>query len=274
MVHLIRSLLLTGSARHAKLGVLMLCVSLCVGLGACATSEPSAPTQSAVQSPVALDEAHPWAAGHKWQHQSLPTKKQTRFSLEQRAGRWAVRADAKASASLLRQKLAYTLQEDSQNSQASQMLRFSWKSERLVEEANMALREAEDSVVRVILSFEGDRSKLSAKNRMLSELALVLTGEEMPYATLMYVWCNSRPVNEVIINPRTDRIRKLVLESGKAHLGRWLDYERDIRADYIRAFGEDPGALTGIAIMTDTDNTQSQATAWYGPISLQAAKTK
>jgi hypothetical protein len=90
----------------------------------------------------------------------------------------------------------------------------------------------------------------------------------------MYVWCNSRPVNEVIINPRTDRIRKLVLESGKANLGRWLDYERDIRADYIRAFGEDPGALTGIAIMTDTDNTQSQATAWYGPISLRTAKAK
>ena len=30
----------------------------------------------------------------------------------------------------------------------------------------------------------------------------------------------------------------------------------------------EPGALTGIALMTDTDNTQSKATAWYGPVSL------
>jgi Protein of unknown function (DUF3047) len=121
----------------------------------------------------------------------------------------------------------------------------------------------------VILSFEGDRTKFSNKNRMLSDLSQALTGEEMPYATLMYVWSNKHPTNDVIINPRTDRIRKIVVESGSSNLGKWLDYERDIRADFIKAFGEEPGALTGIALMTDTDNTQSKATAWYGPISLK-----
>ncbi len=134
----------------------------------------------------------------------------------------------------------------------------------------MSDRDAEDAVVRVILSFEGDRSKFSAKNRMLSDLSQALTGEELPYATLMYVWCNTRAVGDVITNPRTDRIRKIVVESGAAHLGKWLDYERDIRADFIKAFGEEPGTLTGIALMTDTDNTQSKATAWYGPVRLKA----
>jgi len=47
------------------------------------------------------------------------------------------------------------------------------------------------------------------KNAMLSELSYAVTGEPMPYATLMYVWCNHRPVNAVIENPRTDRIHKL-----------------------------------------------------------------
>ena len=69
---------------------------------------------------------------------------------------------------------------------------------------------------------------------------------------------------------RTDRIRKLVLESGPQQLGRWLDYERDIKADFQKAFGEAPGALVGIGIMTDTDNTRGQALAWYGPVSLLA----
>ena len=40
---------------------------------------------------------------------------------------------------------------------------------------------------------------------------------------------------------RTDRIHKIVLESGAA-LGQWRNYERDVLADYRRAFGEDPGA--------------------------------
>jgi hypothetical protein len=54
-------------------------------------------------------------------------------------------------------------------------------------------------------------------------------------------------------------------------LNQWLDYERDIRADYEKAFGEAPGALVGIGIMTDSDNTRSSTTAWYGPVQLGAA---
>jgi hypothetical protein len=84
----------------------------------------------------------------------------------------------------------------------------------------------------------------------------------------MYVWCNTRAPGTVIVNPRTDRIRKLVVESGAQHLNQWLDYERDIRADFEKAFGEAPGALVGIGIMTDSDNTQAQTRAWYGPLQL------
>ena len=67
---------------------------------------------------------------------------------------------------------------------------------------------------------------------------------------------------------RTERIRKLVLESGPKQLNHWLDYERDIRADYLKVFGEEPGRLIAVGIMTDTDNTKSSAQAWYGPVVL------
>lgn len=105
---------------------------------------------------------------------------------------------------------------------------------------------------------------------MLSELSNLMTGEPLPYATLMYVWCNTRAPGSVIINPRTDRIRKLVVESGGKNLNQWLDYERDIRADYERVFGEPPGALVGVGIMTDTDNTQTATRAWYGQPKLSS----
>jgi hypothetical protein len=95
----------------------------------------------------------------------------------------------------------------------------------------------------------------------------------MPYATLMYVWCNKRAPGSVITSARTDRVRAIVMESGPNKLGQWLDYERNIDADFKRAFGEAPGALVGIAIMTDSDNTRSTARAWYGPVSLGPAPT-
>jgi hypothetical protein len=46
----------------------------------------------------------------------------------------------------------------------------------------------------------------------------------------------------------------------------WRRYERDVRADYEKAFGEAPGPLVGVAIMTDSDNTRSNVRAWYGDI--------
>jgi hypothetical protein len=69
------------------------------------------------------------------------------------------------------------------------------------------------------LAFDGDRAKLSPRTHRLSELTRLLTGEPLPYASLVYVWSNTEPVGAVVVNPRTDRIRKLVVESGADQLG-------------------------------------------------------
>lgn len=198
-----------------------------------------------------------------WQHHRFPGKDANQMRLEPQQGRQALAVRSRASISMLRQVVHVPPEQLAQ-------LRFSWKVPALIAEADMARRDADDSPVRVVLAFEGDRSRFSAKNAMLSELSQALTGEPLPYATLMYVWCNTRSPGTVIINPRTDRIRKLVVESGSNNLNHWLDYERDIAADFVKAFGEPPGALVGIGIMTDTDNTQSMTQAWYGPLRLLA----
>jgi len=213
----------------------------------------------------------PWATASShttdlpaWQHFKLPGKEASSFSYTRMDGRDAMAVLAVSSASMLRQVVRIEPEQlDS--------VRFSWKVPELIAGADMALREADDSPVRIVLAFEGDRSRLSPKNAMLSELSRALTGEEMPYATLMYVWCNKREPGSVIINPRTDRIRKLVVQTGPEKLNQWLDYKRNIREDYERAFGEAPGPLVGIGIMTDSDNMRSTARAWYGPVRLTAA---
>lgn len=197
----------------------------------------------------------------QWELVTLPGKLRTAFRLTQRDQRPAVLAHAQSSASMLRQRLNIAPEHLGR-------LQFDWQVENLLPQADMSVRESEDSPVRLILAFEGDRSRFSAKNAMLSELTLALTGEPMPYATLMYVWSNQHPVDTVIINPRTDRVRKWVVESGPQHLNQWRHYQRDIRADFEKAFGEPPGQLVALAIMTDSDNTQGNVRAWYGDIRL------
>ena len=200
----------------------------------------------------------------RWQAMQLPGKLRTAFRQTMHDQRSSVQADAVGSASMLRQKLRIAPEHLGS-------LHFEWQVANLIEGADMTQRESEDSPVRVVLAFDGDRSQFSARNAMLSELTRTLTGEEMPYALLMYVWSNDVPVGTVITNPRTDRIRKIVVESGPQRLRQWLRYERDIAADYGLAFGEPMGPLQSIAIMTDADNTQGRTQAWYGEIALRPA---
>jgi hypothetical protein len=208
----------------------------------------------------------PWATAslrsastESWQHQTFPGKRRTEYRQARKLGRDAIQVRANASASMLRQRVR--IEPD-----ALGHLRFSWLVPALIADADMAQRDADDSPVRLVLAFEGDRARFSATDAALSDLSEALTGEPLPYATLMYVWSNRRAAGSVIQNPRTSRIRKLVMESGEGRLSQWLDYERDVYADFIAAFGEPPGALLAIGIMTDTDNTRAQAQAWYGAL--------
>ena len=233
-------------------------------LVACAT-----PQKVADQS-IAAPARNSWdsVAISRWDGMQFPNKESTRYALDQQAPvdargfRSALRAQANASASMLHTSLNISPEE-------LKHVHFSWLVPALIEGADLATRQGDDSPVRLVLAFEGDRGNFSAKDAALNELTRLVTGKEMPYATLMYVWCNKRPVGSVIHNARTNRIRKIVIESGPQGLKQWRNYERDIRTDFEAAFGEAPGALVGIGIMTDSDNTQSQTQAWYGKISLQ-----
>jgi len=194
-----------------------------------------------------------------WRHFPLPGKTATVYDFGRQDGREALTAKAGISASIMRREV---------NIAAANLnvVNFSWQVPELIQGADLAERDLDDSPARIVLVFEGDKSKFSAKNAMLSELAHVMTGEPLPYATLMYVWCNKRQPGSVVINPRTDRIRSVVVESGTNNLRQWLDYQRNIRADYEKAFGEAPGNLISVGIMTDSDNTKTQATAAYGNV--------
>jgi len=63
----------------------------------------------------------------------------------------------------------------------------------------------------------------------------------------------------------------IVADSGPENLGRWHTVTRNVVADFRRAFGEEPGTITSVGIMTDTDNTGTKAEAFYGDIEFRRA---
>jgi hypothetical protein len=200
----------------------------------------------------------------KWEIFRVPGKQPASYSYVRHEGRDAVLAKAEASGSILRHR--HRIEPDQLG-----LVRFSWNVPNPAAGANLSLPQLDDVPVRVVLAFEGDRSRLSMKNALLSELSRLLTGEEMPFATLVYSWSRVNQSGEVVLNDRTDRIRKIVVDSGDHGYNEWLSYERDIRADYRQAFGEDPGALLSIAVFTEGEKNEGQLQAFYGPLKLVPA---
>jgi hypothetical protein len=83
-----------------------------------------------------------------------------------------------------------------------------------------------------------------------------------------YVWSGRLPKGESFPNPFTGNAMMVVVETGPEKAGSWASEQRDILADYRRLFGGEPRKIGAVAVMTDTDNSGGEATAWYGDITL------
>ena len=198
-----------------------------------------------------------------WHAVTLPGKTHTQYAHTTKDGRPAISANANGSASMWRRKLAGNMAPT-----GVREVRFSWWVEQAPDNASVADVRRDDAGARVLFGFDGDHAQLAPRTRMLFDMAEALTGEKPPFATLMYVWDSTAPIGSVIVSPRSDRIRKIVVDSGPDHHRSWRDHRRDLSADYRLAFGETPGALLSVAVMTDSDNTASRARAWYGAVSV------
>jgi Protein of unknown function (DUF3047) len=190
-------------------------------------------------------------------------KKPTSYDLVEDQGVVVLHAVADAAASLL----GYGTSSDLQ---AAPVIEWRWKIKELIATADNTVASKEDSPVRIVLEFEGDKSKLSLGERTTIATSKVLSGRELPHSTLMYIWSNKEPVGKVIRNPHTGRVQMVVASSGAAGVGAWQSLSRNAVEDFRRAFKEEPGKLTGVAVLTDTDNTGEKVEAWYGDISFHS----
>ena len=190
-----------------------------------------------------------------------PFKKNTVYRLENYQGRTVLSANSKTSAS----GLAVKLRPRPAN---NLWLQWEWKALSAIPEADNAERYHDDAPLRILVAFDGNKSKLPLKEKMNFEMANLISGQEMPYATLMYIWSGKSPVDTIISNAHTSRIKMIVVDSGWENLSTWHKHQRDLAADYKRAYGEAPGEVIGIALLTDTDNTKSETRAIYGDIEL------
>lgn len=148
------------------------------------------------------------------------------------------------------------------------IVRWRWKIDNLLQKSDATRKDGDDYPARLYITFEYDPDKVNFSKKLKFKAGQVLFGD-IPIGAISYVWETKAPVGAVIDNAYTDFVKMIVVESGPQKIGLWADESRNIYEDYKQAFGEEPPMINGVAIMSDTDNTKEQVTAYYGDIVFQ-----
>lgn len=183
----------------------------------------------------------------------------TRYIAVQDGDAGAIRADSRASASGLIRKIEI-------DPAAYPIIQWRWKAANVLEAGDVRKKSGDDYPARIYITFAYDPDRVGFFRKARYEAVRLAYGEYPPLGAINYIWASHAPVGTSVPNPYTDQVRMIVTRSGSKHLGTWVTERRNIVEDYRRAFGEDPPKISGVAVMTDTDNTGESATAFYGDI--------
>jgi hypothetical protein len=149
-------------------------------------------------------------------------------------------------------------------------LSWRWRVDNVLVKADARTKAGDDYPARIYVAFRYDPATATAWERVRFGAIKLLYGRYPPRMVINYVWDNRLPVGTAIDNAYTDRAKMIVVQSGAERIGQWIAERRDVYADYRRLFGDEPPAIAGVAVMTDTDDTGERAVAYYGAISLRA----
>ncbi len=186
----------------------------------------------------------------------------TKYQLVDEEGRVVIKATSVASASGLIRPLDL-------DPTIYQSISWCWKVDDIITKGDVTKKSGDDYAARIYVTFRFDPEKASFWESAKFKTYKALYGEFPPKGALNYVWANRLPKGESADNAYTDRAQMLAVESGTEQVGKWRCEERNLYEDYRKLFGEEPTNISGIAVMTDTDNTGETASASYADLVLK-----
>ena len=192
------------------------------------------------------------ALNPSWRVVTLPqqTLPVTRYSAEVVDGRAALRVQTDGSYGNLVHELPAAA--------APRRLSWAWRMQQPNALADLRTKSGDDAAVKVCMSFDLPIDRVPFIERQLLRLARARTGQDLPAATLCWVWAGAEAKGALLDNPYTRRVRSIVLRNASDALGSWMEESRDVAADFVRAFGDESAELppvTAVIVAGDSDNT-------------------
>ncbi|WP_302173056.1 DUF3047 domain-containing protein [uncultured Hydrogenophaga sp.] len=141
-------------------------------------------------------------------------------------------------------------------------------------------RGGDDAALKVCALFDHPLDRVPFMDRQMLRLARSVSGEDLPAATVCYVWDSTYQAPVQAANPYTRRVRFITLQGRSAPLSRWITESRDVGRDFLALFGEEQSQdaplprLTRIVIGGDSDNTGSRSLGWVADLRWQPAEAR
>ncbi|MBI4341197.1 MAG: DUF3047 domain-containing protein [Candidatus Omnitrophica bacterium] len=172
----------------------------------------------------------------------IDVKRRTDYAIVDLEGRRCLKAHSRDGASILISPVGFDPSDH-------KWLSWEWRVDRLVEGEALRLKRGSDAPARLYVYFKSAGLPWQKRN-------------------LDYVWSSTLPVGTVLESPYSDSSKIIVVESGSAALGQWRRVERNLHDDYRRCFMEEPPPVVAIGVMNDTDNTHSEALAYFDELRI------
>jgi hypothetical protein len=150
-------------------------------------------------------------------------------------------------------------------------LKWRWRLDQALPLADLSRKATEDAVLKVCVSFDMPAESIPAGERTLIRLVQFFTRDKIPTATLCYVWANKEVIGYAQASPVTNRVRYIVLANASTALQTWHTQERNLHADFLKAFGHEAGivpARSAIVLGADSDNTTASSLGFVGDVQI------
>lgn len=196
-----------------------------------------------------------------WEEIKFSKTDPTDYQLVKMEDRTVVQATSNQTASGL-------IKEVDINPELYPMLNWEWQIDQVLEKGDVFSKKGDDFAARIYITFEYNSKNLPIGERIKYNALRLLGYRDIPLRALNYVWSNKAPAGTMVSNAYTDWVTMIAVRSGNEEVDQWHTESRNVYEDYLAAFGELPGDITGIAIMTDTDNTKETARAYFGDIKV------
>ncbi len=148
-----------------------------------------------------------------------------------------IRAEAEGVGSGLGKQIEIDLQK-------TPFINITWKVEKDLSGINENSKKGHDYAARVFVVKKTGSTALS--NRAIN-----------------YVFSSNSNVNDTWKSPYTKKSIDYVLSTTKKNLNNWVTVKANVREDFMKLHGLEVKNLSGVAIMTDTDNSKLKTISYY-----------